>query len=221
MKKAEIRSIIRNSLPKIDKTNRFHDLYLDACAEKAIASMYHDIFVMNPLGLQRYTKQYGYTTPIAISTQNSTGRKYCTLPESIIPLEDKASGVRRISTPIQGQFMFFPMDLREMDLVANGCYMDTVNSKVGYAVTQTEIEFYNMPASIVTSGIRMDLLIPFSKYAEDDEVKIPEITDISGWGDKKASATFMDRVMMILGVVQPVDLKDDNAMSGGNGQKDN
>jgi hypothetical protein len=220
MIKQEIRSLARNSLPKVDKTNRWHDRYIDAAIEKALASMYHDIFTMNPLGLQRYTKGYGYTTPIVVNTQVSTGRKYCTLPESIIPLEDKSSGVRRISTPINGPFMFFPMDAREMDLVANGCYFDTTNTKVGYIVTQTEVEFYNIPASIVASGVRMDLLVPFSKYGEDDEVKIPEITDISGWGNKTASATFMDRVMQILGVVQPVDLRDDNAPREG-AQKDN
>jgi hypothetical protein len=220
MIKQEVRSLIRQSLPKVDKTNRWHDNYLNAAIEKALASMYHDIFMTNPLGLQRYTKGFGYTTPIAVNTQVSTGRKYCTLPESIIPMEDKSSGVRRVSTPIQGPFMFFPMDIREMDLVANGCYFDTVNTKVGYIVTQTEVEFYNIPASIVTSGVRMDLLIPFSKYAEDDEVKIPEITDITGTNYQKKSETFIDRVMAIVGMVQPVDLHDDNAPQVG-AQRDN
>jgi hypothetical protein len=216
MQKQEIRSLVRNTLPKIDKSNRWHDNYLNAAIEKVIAAMYHDIFETNPLALQRYTKGYGYTTPIAIQTENSTGIKYCTLPESIIPFEDKFSGVRRISTPIQGQFMFFPMDFREMDLVANGGYFGVVNTKVGFAVNQTRVEFYGLPASI--TGVRMDLIIPFSKYAETDEVKIPEITMVIGTSYQKKSETFIDRVMTYLGVASPVDLFDDNATESG--QKD-
>jgi len=219
MIKSEIRSLVRNTLPRIDKANRWHDSYLNAAIEKAVAALYHDIFVINPLGLQRYTKGFGYTTPILIQTEVATGIKYATLPESIIPVEDKASGVRRISTPAQGPFMFFPMDFREMDLVANGCFFDTVNTKVGYAVNQTRVEFYNLPASI--TGVRMDLLIPFSKYDENDEVKIPEITEVIGTNYQKKSETFMDRVMAILGIASPVDLRDDNAQAEGTGQKDN
>ena len=211
MTRAEIRSLIRNSLPKVDKNNRFHDLYIDGCAEKSLASLYHDIFLIKPLALANYTKGYGYATPIAIQTENSTGIQYCTLPESIIPFEDKFSGVRRISTPTQGPFMFFPMEVREMDLVANGSYFGTVNTKVGYAVGQTRVEFYNLPPSI--TGVRMDLIIPFSKYGENDEVKIPEITDVSGTNYRQVAKTFMDRVMEILGIVAPVDLKDDNSSS--------
>jgi hypothetical protein len=114
--------------------------------------------------------------------------------------------------------MFYPTDAREMELFNNGSFVNTVSTKVGYSVNQTRIEFYNLPASIVS--VRMDLLIPFSKYAEDDEVKIPEITDVSGTNYRQVAQTFMDRVMSILQVVQPVDLRDDNAPQQGN-QKDN
>ncbi len=205
MQKAEVRSLVRNSLPKIDKSNRFHDVYIDAVIEKVINSMYEDVWRLNPLNLQRYVKQYGYSVPIAVLTENSTGIKYSTLPVSIVPIQDKSSGVRRISTPIQGAFMFFPVDAREIDLISNGCYFDTVNTKVGYAVNQTRVEYYNMNATIEVSGVRMDLIIPFSKYAETDEVKIPEIADL------RTGETFMDRVFKILQVVKPVDLLDNNS----------
>ena len=221
MRKDEIRSVVRNTLPKFDKSGKYGDRFVDACIEKAIASIYHDIFLTTPLALARYTKGFGYSTPIPVFTENSTGIKYSTLPESIIPFEDKSSGVRRVSTPAQGRIMFFPMDFREIDLVANGSFLNTVITKVGYAVNQTRIEYYNIPASIMASGVRMDLIIPFSKYAEDDEVKIPEITEVTGTNYRQVAKTFMDRVMEILGVVQPVDLRDDNSSSGQAASKDN
>ena len=122
MIKQEIRSLIRNSLPRVDKVGRWHDNVINAAIEKVIAQMYEDVWRLSPLNLQRYVKQYGYTTPVAVILEADTNIYYSTLPESIIPFQDKASGVRRISTIAQGAFTFFPMDPREMDLVAVGCY---------------------------------------------------------------------------------------------------
>jgi len=211
MIKQEIRSLVRNTLPRVDKSGRWHDNYINGVIEKSLASLYHDVFMTAPLTLQNYTKGFGYTTPIPVQTENSTGIKYCTLPESIIPLERKGSGVIRISTPTQGAFMFYPTDFREMDFLANGSFVNSVSTKAGYAVNQTRVEFYNLPASV--TGVRMDLLIPFSKYDENDEVKIPELTNVTGTNYRQVAQTFMDRVMAILGVVSPVDTKDDNASS--------
>jgi len=214
MIKSEIRSLVRNSLPKIDKTNRWHDNFIDAAIEKAIALMYDDIFKVNPLNLQRYVKQYGYSAAIAVNTEAVTGIKYSTLPESIIPVNDKASGVRRISTLAQGALKFIPMDARE-DLLGNGAYFNNVSTLIGYSVNQTRVEYYGMTNAIQAVGVRMDLLIPFSKYAETDEVKIPEVND------PRTGETFVDRVMKILGIVQPTDIKDDNSSSAQGKQTDN
>ena len=215
MIKQEVRSLIRNLLPRIDKVGRWHDIVISAAVEKAISQMYEEVWRINPLNLQRYTVGFGYVTPVTVNTEVNTNIKYSTLPESIIPFQDKASGVRRISTVAQGSFTFFPMDFREMDLIPSGGYFKTVNSKVGYAVNQTRVEFYNLSAAIEVVGVRMDLIIPFSKYDDDDEVKIPEI------GDMRTGETFVDRVMKILGIIQPVDIIDDNAPQKSVGQKDN
>jgi hypothetical protein len=215
MIKQEIRSTVRNSLPKYDKSGRWHDRYVDAAIEKVLAQMYEDVWRMSPLNLQRYVKQYGYTTALAVNTEANTGVKYTTLPESIVPFQDSASGVRRISTVAQGAAKFFPMDVRSMDLVANGSFFDSTSDMIGYAVNQTRIEYYNMSGAIQAVGVRMDLIVPFSKYDESDEVKIPEISDI------RTGETFMDRVMRILQIVQPVDVRDDNASTELGKQKDN
>jgi hypothetical protein len=189
-------------------------MYIDGAIEKALASLYEDVWKENPINLQRYTKGYGYVTPIVVSTEAGTGIKYSTLPESIHPFQDKSSGVRRVSTVAQGAVTFFPVDFREMDLIANGSFFSTVNTKIGYAVNQTRIEYYNMSGAVQATGVRMDLIIPFSKYAETDEVKIPEITQLTGTNYQKATETFVDRVLKIVGIVQPTDLKDDNANIG-------
>jgi len=213
MIKQEIRSLIRNSLPKFDKNAMYHNLYIDACVEKVLAGMYEDVWRMSPLNLQRYTKRYSISI-LNIIQEVDTNIYYSDLPVSIIPFQDKASGVRRISTIAQGGFTFFPMDFREMDLVASGCYFNTVNTKIGYAVDQTRVEYFNMDPVVANTGVRMDLIIPFSKYDENDEVKIPEMVDL------KTGESFIDKVIKILKGIPLVDLKDDNAAPEGQ-QKDN
>jgi hypothetical protein len=205
MQKQEIRSLVRNTLPKQDKSALYHDIFLNAVIEKVLNQMYEDVWRLNPLNLQRYTKGYGYTTPIAVNTEASTGLYYSTLPESIVPFQDKNSGVRRVSELRANGLSFFPMDFREIDLASNGCYFDTVNSKIGYAINQTRIEYYKMTTAIANVGVRMDLIIPFSKYGETDEVKIPEIADM------RTGETFMDRIFKVLQVIKPADTKDDNS----------
>jgi hypothetical protein len=203
MRKDEIRSLVKNSLPKLDKVNKFHPRYLDAQIEEVLNQMYNEVFVSDPLALQRYTKPYGYTTPLAVLYQAGTTIYYTTLPAGIVPIPDKASGVRRISTIAQGGFTFFPMDAREHDLMLSGSYVNTVTDKIGYLVTQTRIEYYNMTPAIIAAGVRADLLTPFSVYADTDTVLIPEITD-------KQGQTFLDRVLKALGTVQAVDMLDNN-----------
>jgi hypothetical protein len=204
MQKQEIRSILRNILPKIDKDNRFHDNVINAVCEKVLAQMLNEVWQVAPYSLEKYVKQYGYTTPIVVSLEPTTGIYYSNLPEPIIPFGDNASGVRRISQIRGGGVTFFPMSFSQIDLVSNGSYFNTTTAKIGYAVNQTRIEYFKMTTAIANVGVKMDLIIPFSKYAETDEVKIPEVADL------RTGETFFDRAIKILGLTPKVDLLDDN-----------
>jgi hypothetical protein len=204
MLKKEIRSLIFNLLPKYDKSGKYHFRLLDAAIERVLIEMYQEVFYENPLALQRFTKPYGYTTALTVISEATTGLYYTNVPAQYVVFKDKSSGIRRVSTPVQGAFTFFPMDQREMDFVQNGSNVDAVTTKIGYVVTPTRVEYYNMSGAVLTSGVRMDVIIPFSVYLDTDEVLIPESLN-------KESGEFEDRVLKILGVIQPVDLKDDNA----------
>ena len=204
MQKQELRSLIKNLLPAIDKVNKWHPNVIDAAIERVLIEMYNELFAENPLALQRFTKQYGYGTALGVSLEGATGLYYTTLPAKIVPFRDKASGVRRISTKVQGGLTFFPIDPREMDLILSGSNVDTITTKIGYVVNSERVEYYNMSGTVQTDGVRMDLIVPFSVYDDDDEVLVPETRNEKG-------TTFTDRVLAILGVVQPKDLKDDNA----------
>jgi hypothetical protein len=205
MIKSEIRSLIVNNLPRFEEKERWHPRYVDAIIEKVLTEYYNIIFLRNPLELQRYTKEFGYTTALPVILEASTGL-YCTnypVGISIIPIPDKASGIRRLSTPTQGGGLFYPMDSRELDLIMNGTYVDSISEKIGYIARRTRIEYYNMSAAVIASGVRADILIPFSNYADSDTVLVPEIVTQEGKG-------FIDRCVELLSKIPIVELNENS-----------
>ena len=202
MYKAEIRSLIKNLLPKYDKNAKYHDRVVDAAIGKVLQQSYNEVFMADPLALQRFTKRYGDTSIIAVSYDASAGIYYSAYPARIVPIPDRASGVRRITTRSQGGMTFHPLDIREVELVASGSFFETVTNKIGYIPTLERIEYYSMTAAIAAIGVRMDLLVDFSEYADTDVVLIPEVAG----GDE----AFAMRVLRLLAVIPPVDIKDDN-----------
>ena len=213
MRKDELRSLIKNLVPKYEEVERFHPRFIDAAIEKALAEFYNLVFLRSPHELQRYTKEFNYTVANLPVLEASTALYYVNYPlltdgvsrASIIPIPDKASGVRRISTMTQGGLSFLPMDAREMDLIMSGSYVDYTSAKIGYVPRRTRVEFYGMTAAVIAAGLRMDLLIPFSQYDDSDTVLVPELVSDEGAG-------FTDRVLQILEGVKPVELNENKSL---------
>lgn len=204
MIKSEIRSAVNSLLQKYDKTAKFHPRVIDAHCEVVLHQMLGEVFRMSPLSLQRYTRGYGYTTALAVLSEGTSGIYYTTLPENILVFPDKASGVRRVAPATQTGIGFYPMDQKEWDLVMGGSYTNYVKNKIGYIVTPTRVEYYGMTAAIIASGVRMDLIIPFSEYSDTDVVFYPEhVIGDEGMG-------FIDRVVARMVTIPPTDLSDDN-----------
>lgn len=210
MQKNEIRSLIKNTLPKYAQGSEYHDEVVNRAIEKAINQLYTETFLRDPHSIQRYVKRF---TAVAVSYDATALIYYSSFPTDTVsgvsitimpvPLPDKASGIRRISTVAQGGITFFPMDQREMELVSDSIFVNSVNTKIGYVVTQDRVEYYNMDVATATAGVRMDILVPFSDYDETDQILIPEMPESGG-------KTFTDMVLAILGVIIPQETIDDN-----------
>jgi len=200
MIKKEIRSLIRNLLPKIDKTNKYHDNVIDAACETVLNSMIADYFNKESQNVDQFTKRYGDDTPLTIVLDAITDTYYTTLPVGFVPLTDKASGVRRIFTVQSGGVMFYPMDAREFDLAASNSNFYLLNNRIGYVVYPTRVEYFSMDSSIATAGVRMNILTRFRDLLDTDTVGIP--------GNR--TGEFTTAVLQYLGVIQPADLTDDN-----------
>jgi hypothetical protein len=210
MIKSELRSLVKNLLPRFNEIEVAHPRVIDAAIEKGLNEFYNLIFLRNPHELQRYTFQIGYTVPLAVSYEATTHLYYTDYPTAYHPIviPDKCSGIRRISTPVQGGIQFHPMDSRELDLVMHGAYVQNVTDVIGYVTGRTRVEYYNIPASVIASGVRLDALIPFSEYADTDIVLTPELTGDQGTG-------LVERILQLLSQVKPVELNENKQMQEG------
>jgi hypothetical protein len=207
MYKQEIRSLIKNLLPKYSQGAEYHDMVVDRAIEKVVNQLYLESFLRDPLSLQRYVKRYGGTVAIPVVYDAVASIYYSNFPTGVmpVPIPDKASGVRRISNVTQGGITFYPIDQREMELITSGSFYRNVSTKIGYCVTQDRVEYLSMTVAIAALGVRMDILVPFSDYADTDEILIPETINPQG-----ETLGFAERVLTILGVIRPQETKDDN-----------
>lgn len=207
MTKEELRSHIKNLIKKIDKSSDFHPFVLDATIERVLNSMITDLFLKGGQ-MEPFFKRYGDDTAVAVVSDlttttisdYATGISYSTIPVAYIPLPDKASGIRHIYTVEMSGITFYPMDAREADLVYRNTYFSKVSNKIGYVVMRDKIEYYGMTVAVAADGVRMDIVLPFRQYADTDVVNIPG----------NASDELIKGVLEILGVIQPIDLKDNN-----------
>jgi hypothetical protein len=201
MTKAELRSFIFGMLPKEDI---FHPRFIDACIEKALNEILWELFEADPLAIQRYVIRYGESVPITVTINPINNVYYSTIPVTYVPLRDKCSGVRRVTSVTQGNIKFFPMDQREFDLMYNANYAEVANTtRVGFIVANSIVEYYNMTAVLATAGVRMDIVQRFSAFNDTDTVLIPEFKDNQG-------LSFTDRVLKILQTTQPYPTLDNN-----------
>jgi hypothetical protein len=201
MTKTELISVIRNFLPREDKTSKYHEEVVTSAISIAYARLLNAIFYENPKEIDNYAVTYGVTSPLTVIEEAATEIYYTTLPVSYIPFRDKASGVRRVDAVIQGGNIFYPMDAREVDLALNGSMFYQAANKIGYVVRRTRIEYFNMKADVITSGVRLDIIPEFSAMDEDDVVKLP-------YGKENE---LIAGALEMLGVIPPVDLRDNNA----------
>lgn len=207
MTKQEIISWIRGFTVREDQTARMHERWLIAVIEDVLKEMYGELYKATPKLLDLYTKSYGTTTAVTVIFDSANEIYYSTLPATIINLPSKSSGVLHIYPKVNTGNIFHPMDSREADLVFN-TDIGTVTTKIGYKVktdsANMRVEYYNMNTTVRDTGVRMDLLIPFSVYSDTDIVLIPDPVT-------KEGTTFKDRVLTALQVVPPAELIDANA----------
>lgn len=206
MTKKEMRSSIQNALRRIDKTAKFHDKLIDAAIESSVNQFLYDIYRKDPRDLDIHTKEFGTEVALAVTENESTEEYYTPLPAAYVSLPEKNSGVRYVVGHDRDQTMLYPISTREM-LLARTSHVGNSTSEDGdpytrsfFAVQGTKLIYFHVNSELVNAGVRVGIVIPFSAYADSEEVNVP-------FGqDDKVFVSVMQKFMQ----QQPVDQRDNN-----------
>jgi hypothetical protein len=116
-----------------------------------------------------YIKEY---QSVDIDQDSNTDIYYSTLPEKIILLSRAGSGVIRITGMKSSTIEFTPMSNNQLINIP-GLDVDDIDDVVGYVYKNGRVEYYGMTVAIAAGTVRMELVIPFESYGEDDDVPLP------------------------------------------------
>ncbi len=216
MTKAELRSLVKNAVGRMDKKTQYPLRLIEFAIEAALNQLYIDMFktrssdldpfivtveaVVNPYTGGYYTnKAVKATYPIS-GTILGVSRIY-----EVVPLPDKAGGCRAVREDAETPTLeFYPMTRREAEYYAATTLSntETATNIVGYVTLKDKVDLYgNKAATSTLTKVELDIVPTFTTT--------PDTTHVTeSYGQ---SINVLGYVLKYLGIVQPVDLKDDNS----------
>ena len=209
MTKAEYIDFIRNSLPQVDKTSRFHHDQVAAAINVAVNTIFYDMYKQQPKSFKKSMERY---TVWAINTpaiNAYSGRYTSTITVDVVDLPRKSSGILEI---LQGTLLglgpsnttttkFIPVSTMEGEQFY-GSESSLPDNVIGFSFSGARaIEYWGMKAADATLGVYIRLIKQFKAYALTDNVILPYGRD----------QQIIELVRQFLGAIPPKDLVNDNA----------
>lgn len=199
MTREEYIELIKAKLLRLDDASRYNPRYVEGALDFVWENFMFEMDGMQGTDPFFYTKQF---TPVTVAT-DSNGWYYSDLPSPIINLQRVSSGVVRVSQVSGRDMDFAPVSerdftyMRQQDVyrVGNTIYFYVTNDRVYFGD--------NMTPSIASSGVTIDMVVPFRSYDLDEELPIPA----------GKSLQFVGAVLEFLAPTRPVDLSNTNTES--------
>jgi hypothetical protein len=170
--------IIQKRLKAIDETNQFGHQYIEGVVDIYWQKFAFNYMIRSNMDPSFYTKPYTVTS---VST-DSNGLYYIELPESIIRMPYGS-----YSTGAEGVVAMYAISASQWDLkpIREVEYYSIKNLEVYlaakehyYWVGYDKIFFSdNITTDIENNGVRMNLMIPFSKYTLTEDIPLPSDMD--------------------------------------------
>ncbi len=206
MTKADMRAAVKGGLRKIDSTARYHDRIIDQAIEHSMNQFLYDVYRKDYRDLDQYIREYGSEVALEVEENVSTEDYYTDLPCGYVVFPDKQSGVRYVIGHNADKTMLYPMSTTEK-MMADRTYIGSSLAEDGdpftrsfYIVRGNKIIYYNTNSDLRHAGVRVGIVLPFSEYADEDEVNIP-----FGQDDK-----IFVSVLQKMAQVPPANLEDKN-----------
>jgi len=199
MIKGEYIDFIRNSLPQVDKTDRFHREQVARAIDVAVSQVFQDAWNNNPVkkAMERYTVTVS-KTPTSDAT---TGRYFINLGVDVVDLPRKTGGVFDVLTSSTTTTKFVPVSVLEGNQLY-GSESSLPGNVVGYSWDGARtVEFWDMSAAEASAGVVVRVIQKFLSYGLTDYIPLP-------YGQE---AVVTQMVREFLGATPPKDLVNDNA----------
>lgn len=140
---------------------------------RAFNSLLLEVFRRNLSNFDPYIKEY---QSVAISQDSNTNVYYSALPAPVVQLPRIGDGIIRISGMTSNSVEYVPMTNGMLQNI-EGLEVDIIDDVVGYVFKNGRIEYQGMTATLAAGTVKMELIIPFEEYDNDDYVQIPTGSD--------------------------------------------
>lgn len=133
-------------------------------------SMLSEVLARSFSNTDPYVKEY---TGVSITQDGTTNVYYSTLPEKIISIPRRAgNGVISIRGTQSESIEFAPMENKTFRII-DGLDVDEIDDVIGYVYKTGKVEYKGMTSTVAAGTVKMELIVPFEAYDDDDEISIP------------------------------------------------
>jgi hypothetical protein len=208
MTKAEYIDFIRNSLPMVDKTSRFHHEQVAAAINMVVNTVFYEMYEQNPKKFRKSMERY--TTSTTADVTLSFGRYVSALTVDVVDLPKVSGGILEIGeNPALGTptttTQFVPISTMAGEQLY-GSEASLPSNVVGFSWDGARtIEYWGPTASPIANGVNIRFIKQFKSYSDTDNVVLPYGKD----------QLIIDKVREYLGATPPKNLVNDNADSNG------
>lgn len=209
MTKAEYIDFIRNSLPMVDQTNRFHENQIAVAINMAVNTVFWDMYEQNPRKMAKSMERY--TTTITLTPLNNVvrGRYAVVIDHDIVDLPRKTGGVISIRqwdglgvpSLTTTTTNYVPVTVMEGEQFY-GSESSLTGVVVGFSWSKIrQLEFWGMSATEASNTIEVRFIKQFKGYSFADDVLLP-------YGQNER---IIELVRQYLGLIPIKDIVNDNA----------
>ena len=190
MTKGELVSLVKNVVKRVDKTNAVHEKVIEHVLARVLNNVIYDVLRQDLSLADIYT-----TTEENVAVSDGIA----SLSDiSVVPLPRVGEGVIEVRATGEDDMMFYPMTIQQAS-AASFMEMADYVTDVGYTVRNNEIKFTNIPDTV--TAVDIDVVRSFEDYDYDETFFIPAGQD----------EVVVRKVLEILGVIQPVNLLNNNS----------
>ena len=167
MKKQEFTELIRLSLPT-DQNPVLVEKYISIAYDTFVKGFFNSGKALN----DNYTKEFTLT----VNRNETTGRYFSIIPVRYMKLNRPGSGIINIDTTASADLNFIPLTDNNYKVI-NTLNALKMPSYIPFVVLGDRINYHVSLLHITDVNVR--ILLPFEAYLPDDEIELPEGTQLN------------------------------------------